>query len=209
VFSPDGRTLYTASYDGSVIAWDLDGARRLGQPFRYTSRTGSVSTWSDVSADGSLFALSPGPNRVTLWRSGTLSRLAVPLRGPVGKLLASASLTGTATLWNVARRTRVRDLPGAVAAYAVRFSPNGKLVAVGDSSGAVVLWDAVSGRRVGEPLVGHGGAVNSLEFDQHGRLVTASEDGKLRLWDVVTRKLIGAPLPGSTTSGSVSFFPDG
>ena len=39
--------------------------------------------------------------------------------------------------------------------------------------------------------------------------MTASEDGKLRLWDVVTRKLIGAPLPGSTTSGSVSFFPDG
>ncbi|TML45441.1 MAG: hypothetical protein E6G19_04395 [Actinobacteria bacterium] len=302
VFSPDGRTLYTASYDGSVIAWDLDGARRLGQPFRYTSRTGGVSTWSDVSADGSLFALSPGPNRVALWRSGTLSRLAVPLRGPVGdvsglafsragnlvaavgslnavlwnvstrkivrivsvgdhgadgvafspdgrtlaigradgidalydlrtgketakligagstvdidfspdgKLLASASLTGRTTLWNVARRSRVRDLPGAVAAFAVRFSPNGKLVAVGDSSGAVVLWDAVSGRRVGEPLVGHGGAVNSLDFDQHGRLVTASEDGKLRLWDVVTRKLIGAPLPGSTTSGSVSFFPDG
>ena len=28
VFSPDGRTLYTASYDGSVIVWDLSGSRR-------------------------------------------------------------------------------------------------------------------------------------------------------------------------------------
>jgi WD40 repeat protein/DNA-binding SARP family transcriptional activator len=302
VFGPDGRTLYTAGYDGSIIAWDVSGARRLGQPFRYTSRTGDISTWSDVSPDGSLFALSPGPDQVTLWRSGTRRRLAVPPRSPVGdvsglafsrdgnlvaavgsrnavlwnvrtrktvrivpvgdhgadgvafspdghtlaigradgidalydlrtgrqtgelvgagstvdldfspdgKLLASASLTGTATLWNVARRSKVADLPGAVAAFAVRFSPNGKLVAVGDSSGAVVLWDVPSGRRVGEPLVGHGGGVNSLDFDSHGRLVTLSDDGKLRLWDVATRKLIGAPLPGANTGGSVNFFPDG
>ena len=49
------------------------------------------------------------------------------------------------------------DLTGAVAAYAVRFSPTGKLLAVGDRSGAVVLWDPVSERRAGEPIVGHGG----------------------------------------------------
>ena len=128
---------------------------------------------------------------------------------PDGTLLASASLTGTATLWNVARRSKVAKLPGAVAAFAVRFSPDGKLLAVGDSSGAVVLWDAAAARRVGEPLVGHGGGLNSLDFDSTGRLVTVSDDGKLRLWDVATRKLIGAPLPGGNTGGWVSFFPDG
>jgi WD40 repeat protein/DNA-binding SARP family transcriptional activator len=303
VFGPDGRTLFTAGYDGGIIAWDVSGARRLGQPFRYTSRTGGISTWSDVSPDGSLFALSPGPDQVTLWRSGTRRRLAVPLRGPVGdvhglafsrdgnlvaavgsrnavlwnvrkrkavrivlvgdhgangvafspdghtlaigradgidalydlrtgkevaeltgagsvsdvdfspdgKLLASASLTGTVTLWNVARRSAVRDLQGAVAAYAVRFSPDGNLVAVGDSSGAVVTWDPATGTRVGQPLVGHNGALYSIGFDRSGgTLVTSADDGKLRLWDVATRKVIGAPLPGSTTGGSAHFFPDG
>ena len=302
LFSPDGRTLYTAGSDGSIIAWDVNGARRLGQPFRYTSFGGGLSTRSAVSPNGSLFAVSPGPDRVTLWRSRTLTPLAAVLRGPVGDvagvafgregklvaaagsrnavlwdaasrkivrvlpvgghgagavafssdghtlavgradgidalydlrtgkekaklkgagstddldfspdgtLLASASLTGTVTLWNVAQRNKVAELPGAVAAFVVRFSPDGKLVAIGDSSGAVVLWDAASARRVGEPLVGHGGAVNSLDFDSHGRLVTVSDDGKLRLWDVATRKLIGAPLPGANTGGWVNFFPDG
>jgi WD40 repeat protein/DNA-binding SARP family transcriptional activator len=302
VFSPDGRTLYTASYDGSVIAFDVGGARRLGQPFRYTSLAGGLSTRSAVSPDGSLFALSPGPDRLALWRSATRALLAPVLRGPAGdvtgiafspdgrlvaaagsrhavlwdtttkkivrilpvgdhgaeavafspdehtlaigradgidalydlrsgrqtgqfvgagsiddiefspdgKLLASGSLTGTVTLWNVARRSKLRDLPGAILVYSVRFSPNGKLVAVGDSSGAAVLWDAVSGRRVGAPLVGHGGGVHSLDFDRHGRLVTVSDDGKLRLWDVAARKLIGAPLPGASTGGWVNFFPDG
>jgi WD40 repeat protein/DNA-binding SARP family transcriptional activator len=303
-FSPDGRTLYTASFDGSVIAWDVSGTRRLGQPFQFTSRAGGVSTWSDVRPDGSLFALSPGPNRVTLWHSRTRSPIGAALRGPVGnvqglafsrdgslvaavgtrkavvwnvrsrrivkilsagehgaagiafspdgrtlaigqsdgvdalyelrtgkktaelrgkgstvdvdfspdgKLLASASLTGTATLWDVATRRRVFDLSGAaVAAFAVRFSPDGRLVAVGDSSGKVVFWHPATGKRLGQPLVGHGGAVTSLAFDPSGAtLVTASPDGKLRLWDVHTRKLIGAPLPGSNTGGSVDFFPDG
>ena len=74
-----------------------------------------------------------------------------------------------------------------------------------------------SGRRrvehaehAGQPLVGHGGGVTSLDFDPDGtRLVTASDDGNLRLWDVATRTLIGAPLPGSTVGGSAHFFPDG
>lgn len=102
------------------------------------------------------------------------------------------------------------ELPGAVAAYAVRFSPDGKLVAVGDSSGTVAIWDVSSSRRVGEPLAGHGGDVGSLGFSPDGKtLVTSSGDGSFRLWDVATRKLIGAPLPGSDTGGSVTFFPDG
>jgi WD40 repeat protein len=300
VFSPDGQTLYTASYDGSVIAWDVGGRHRLGQPFRYTSRGGGGA--SAVSPDGLLFAVSPGPDRVTLWRSRTLAPLSPPLRGPAGdvnglafspdgklvaaagsaktvlwdattkkivrvlpagshgaskvvfspdgltvaigrsdgidalvdlrtgketaelatagsadsvdyspdgRLLASARLTGTTTVWDVARRSSAVELPGAIAAYAVRFSPDGKLVAVGDSSGKVALWDSVSGRPVGQPLIGHGDDVESIDFDPSGKLlVTANGDGQLRLWDVSTRKLIGscrAPTPG----GSVRFFPDG
>jgi WD40 repeat protein len=129
---------------------------------------------------------------------------------PDGKLLASASLTGTVTLWNVAGRSKAVDLPGAVLTYAVRFSPDGKLVAVGDSSGMVVLWNAASGTRAGRPLTGNSGGADSVAFDPGGRrLVTVSADGKLRLWDLATRKLVGAPLPGGNTGGWVNFFPDG
>ncbi len=36
VFSPDGETLYTASHDGTAIAWDIGGDRGLGRPFTFT-----------------------------------------------------------------------------------------------------------------------------------------------------------------------------
>jgi WD40 repeat protein/DNA-binding SARP family transcriptional activator len=303
LFSPDGRTLYTASSDGSVIAWDLSGARSLGQPFRFTS-IDDVNTWADAT-QGGLFALSPGPNRVSLWRlpahelgvlrgpvasvhglalsrDGTLiaavgdgkavlwdvrrGRIlhviptgphgaagvaispddrvwAIGTEGPPtvifvdvrtgkelgrvtakgsvqdidfspdGKLLASADLTGVVHLWNVAHQTDVAALPSAIAAFAVRFSPDGKLVAVGDSSGAVRFWNPLTGKQVGQPLVGGGGSVNSVDFSPDGTiLVTGSTDGKLRLWDVGTRKLIGGPLPGAAVANAqttAAYFSNG
>ena len=35
-FSPDGKTLYTTSHDGTAIAWRIAGDRGLGRPFEFT-----------------------------------------------------------------------------------------------------------------------------------------------------------------------------
>ena len=49
------------------------------------------------------------------------------------------SLSGVASVWDVATGQRVAALAGPLAAFAVRFSPDGKLLAVGDSFGSVVF----------------------------------------------------------------------
>jgi WD40 repeat protein/DNA-binding SARP family transcriptional activator/ABC-type Fe3+/spermidine/putrescine transport system ATPase subunit len=312
LFSPDGGTLYTSGYDGSLIAWDLGGARRLGAPFTYSAGIYGGGRGSAVSPNGSLYAVSPGPNRVRLWSPHSRAPVGPPLRGPLGwvtdiafstdgKLIAAAGVRH-AVIWDAAKRKTISVLPvgartaptlslspngltvaiggsdnvdlydlrtgrqtgrlrgywgvedldfspdgkllatgtGGGSAFVwdvahesivsslhtgypsiVRFSPkDGNLVAVGDITGKVVFWRLDPTRRfqgawdahpVGQPLTGHNGGVDSLDFSPSGDSLVTLDDEKLRLWDVATHKLIGAPLPlpTSNTDGSVHYFPDG
>jgi WD40 repeat protein len=171
-----------------------------------------------LSPDGHWLAIGEADDAVALADLRTGRRTNLRSHGspddvdfsPDGTILASASLDGTATPWNVVTKKPVRRLSGAVSAFTVAFSPDGKLVAVGDNSGTVVLWDAARGTRVGTPLVAHNGGVSSMDFDHTGRmLATVQGDGNVRLWDVAARKLIGGSLPSGTGGGTVMFFPDG
>ena len=207
VFSPDGRTLYTASNDGSVIAWDVSGSRRLGQPFRYAA----------VSPDGTLFAVSPGPNRVTLWRSAARTPIRPELHGPAGKVdrlafspdgrLVAAAGSRHAVLWNTKTRTIVRILP----AGAVAISPDSHSVAIGQDGGAVV-YDIRTGKPTADFSSAHG-STQEVDFSPDGKLLASvSLDGTASIWDVARRRrraaLAGAgvlALPfGSRRTGSSS-----
>ena len=72
VFSPDGETLYTVSHDGTAIAWDLTGDRRLGRPFTFTHdrsvlRTGYDGHPGEFSPDGRLIAVGLKEQGIALW----------------------------------------------------------------------------------------------------------------------------------------------
>jgi WD40 repeat protein/DNA-binding SARP family transcriptional activator len=217
-FGPDGKTLYTVGDDGTLIAWDVAGGRRLGQPFQYGSVRAGLSTWSAVSPDGSLFALSPGPNLVTLWRSGTRTALNPELRGPVGdvhglafsrdgKFIAAAG-SRNAVLWDTSTKRIVRVLPvGIHGAGPVTFSPDGMTVAIGRYDGIDTLYDLRTGRKKAE-LVGDG-STQALDFSPDGRLLaSASLTGIATVWDVL-RSTEVAELRGGVAAFAVRFSPDG
>jgi len=87
----------------------------------------------------------------------------------------------------------------------------GRRNGAGSHDKTVWLWDAGTGRPIGEPMLGHAGAVYSISFSPDGtRIVSGSSDKTVRLWDVGMGQSIGEPLEGHTDYvRSVSFSPDG
>jgi len=218
-FSPDGRTLYTAGYDGSVIVWDLRGARRLGKPFRYTSPGRGGATGSAVSPNGSIFAVSPRPDYVRLWNTGTPTPIGPELRAPVGyvndiafspdgKLVAAAG-SRQAVVWDTKTRQIIRVLQvGQHGASAVSFSPNGLTLAIGRKDSVAALYDLRTGRI--KARLPTDWSITDLAFSPDGKLLaTASMRGTTYVWNVANNKLVSSiSPPGSVADFSVRFSTD-
>jgi len=216
VFSPNGRTLYTAGYDGSVILWDLGGAQRLGEPFSYASQIDGPPNAAAVSPNGSIFAVSPRPDRVRLLNARTRTPVGRALRGPLGYVTALAfspdgkliAATGTrhAVIWNTAQRKIIRVLPVGVGnhrAGAVSFSPDGMTVAIGRSDSIVALYDLRTGRQT-HKLVSYE-SINDLDFSSDGKLLATAEFGSAFIWNVADELIVADLKDG--VSLSVRFSP--
>jgi WD40 repeat protein len=213
-FSPDGRTLAAVTSNGMASVWDVE-SRTLGQgPFPVGPSAVSLS----FSADGTVLATAGG-NGVKLWKVATgaaLGRVGPASSAddvafsPTGPIIAFVSSQGqgggNAEIWDVDRRSRIATLQvnaGAPSyrsgrAYAVAFSPNGRMLAIAGDRPLVQLWDIESGKVIREFEQNVGG-VRTLEFSSDGTTLALSGfDPVASLWNVATGRQLGPRLPAGS-----------
>uniref|UniRef100_UPI0016896B77 WD40 repeat domain-containing protein n=2 Tax=unclassified Calothrix TaxID=2619626 RepID=UPI0016896B77 len=215
-FSPDSKTVASASRDKTVKLWDLNTGREIQTLKGHTQVVNSVS----FSPDGKTVASASNDTTVKLWDvnsgreiqtfNGHTNFVNSVSFNPDGKTVASASWDNTVKLWDVNSGREIQTLSGHTQVVnSVSFSPDGKTVASASWDNTVKLWDVNSGREI-QTLNGHTNTVESISFSPDGKtLASASKDNTVILWDVNSGRKIQTLKGHTNFVNSVSFSPDG
>jgi WD40 repeat protein len=126
---------------------------------------------------------------------------------PNGKTLASASMDGTITFWDIESeicRENIKEY-----AHSIAWSPDGQMLATVSGFKTVKLWDINTGSSL-QTLKGHSDAVYGIAWSPDGQmLASSSKDKTVRLWDVNSWKLHKIFKGHSGEVSNIAWSPDG
>lgn len=211
--SPDGETLTTVSSDATAINWDITNPaapRQIGDPL--TDHTNDVYAVA-YRADGAM-ATGSADNNLVLWHAADDSPIQPVMRnlpslrdqvtslafGPDRRVLATASSSGQAALWDLTDPARPRgpvvlgDHRKPISAFA--FRSDGTLLATAGRSAEpgktsaqeIHFWDVRDPshpRRVGPTLKAPASNVVTLQFSADSNsLWAATRDVSITRWDI-------------------------
>lgn len=196
-FSPDGRSIVTASRDKTARIWDANGGHEIAVLRGHERQVTSAS----FSPDGKWVVTASADKTARIWDTKTAAATIV-LHGhedaivgatfsPDGSLIVTASDDGTARIWN-AKSGRVlfvlRGHEGQVESAA--FSRDGRRIVTASNDKTARIWDTSTGHEM-LVLRGHTNTVEGASFSFDGRrVVTASDDKTARIWDATTGRRI-------------------
>jgi WD40 repeat protein len=221
-FSPDGETLYSGSYDGTLIFWNLHESNPVPRT-TIAAHTGWLRALS-VSPDGRLIATAGNDNLVKVWSAGD-AKLVHRLEGhtshvystlfdPTGQFILSGDLGGTVFRWDLPSCTKgatfdagdLHTYNGGQGAHyggvrGMAISPDRKRLACGGLHKASNPFGAVQ-----EPLV----MVFDCETQKKAQVHLADGISQGIAWRVIyhpSGTLIGAS--GGGSGGHILFWNEG
>ncbi len=154
VFSPDSRTIVSASADGTIRRWDRRSGNQVGS---FRGHRGDVKALA-YSPGGDRVVSASGDHSLKLWGSEDESGLEIAiLQGhsdtvfacsfsPDGRRVVSASEDRSLKIWNAASGAEICHYNADVSRIsnvtrALAWSPDGRRIALGTSSGEVLLLE--------------------------------------------------------------------
>ncbi|NET05341.1 MAG: hypothetical protein F6K16_11620 [Symploca sp. SIO2B6] len=210
-FSPNGKTIASASSDRTVKLWSSDG-RLLKTLKGHDDGVFGVS----FSPDGNMVASASLDDTVILWsirgkRLKTLEEHADDVLSvifsPDGQTIASASADKTIKLWSRNGKLKATFRGHKDSVRDLSFSPDGQTLASASFDGTIKFW-SLDGRVI-KTFQAHDSYVLSVSFSPDGRtLASVGVDGTIKLWGI-DGNLLQTIKGHEEAVSSVSFSPDG
>jgi WD40 repeat protein len=225
---PDRRQIVTAGDDRTIRFWDIQTGRtqRILRGEINEGSAGKVYALA-ISRDGRWLAAGgrfveprAGAHPIRLYdlQTGEIVALLHGHKGPVfslafsadGRTLASGSADKTAILWDVEKRTKLRQLSGHTRDInRVAFTLDGERLATSADDGFVMLWRVKDGRLLAKsPQLGGevlGLAVNPVT----GEVAAATHKGEIAILDDLTARPVNRFSSKGTEFRHVVYSPDG
>ena len=210
-FSPNGKTLAAAGFDGHVRLWDVDNHRLLA---RFGGDGGQPVNSLAFGPDGRTIASGGGDGQIRIWdvQTGRLRRpqievgdrsvLALAYLGD--GTLASANPAGSIDFWDArGQKLASRISPQGRAILDLALSDDDARVAAALDDGTVRVWDRRTGNVVFTSPASGPTTSRTVDFDRRGRLVSSSADGAITIWREKSSSPLGAALPGRVSIPAV------
>jgi WD40 repeat protein len=199
-FSPNGRLIAAASWDGTATIWDAGTGQRLQRLVASTPSGGRPRRvyYTEFSADGARLLTADESNAVKIWDVAT-GRLLRTFEGrPYHKPNSDRAGEGDVTPERV-------------------FSADGRRIILmsgfsATSSANPVVWDVENGRKIFEARGTNGTSVNDAVFSPDGsQLAISGDDSTVTVWripagDLVRRFELDEAAEGATWSPDGSFI---
>lgn len=154
IFSPDGRTIVSTSFDKTIRIWDIT----KGQTTHILEGHSKFVSTIAFSSDGKRIVSAARDNTVRIWDVLTGSLIHV-LYGHTNEVydasfdctnqfVASASADNTVRIWDADTGYLLHSLNHNSTVYSINFSPDGKNVLSVSNNINVRLWDVASGNLI-------------------------------------------------------------
>jgi WD40 repeat protein len=212
-FSPDGKTLATASADKTVKLWDVATGKETRTLKGHTDYVSSVA----FSPDGKTLATGSYDHTAKIWdaESGELKHTLKGHKGvvmsvafhPEGKELATGSIDGTVRLWDTGKG-HVLDALTARKSWvnAVAYDASGQAFASASSDNTVVVSGSVV--RQFPILRPKAGEVRSIAFSTQ-LLAVGTRYGVVKVWNGKVEEIASLKNKHGGDVWGVAFSPDG
>ena len=215
--SPSGKAIASASDDGTVKIWQLEGDNSI--PIREIKDQGgwvrAVVFLSDLQIatagqDKNIKIIDVASGKIARTLSGHTNLINNLAIAPNSDLLASGSYDSTINIWQISTGKLLQSLTGHTdKIWGLAISPNGKLVVSASRDRTIRIWDVQTGKSL-ITLTGHQGGTTSVLVTPDGKqIISAGNDKVIRFWNIASGKQLFTLTGHEDTISAIAISADG